>query len=342
MGNDYKYRPRCWSQSRATTWARCQRRFELQYIIGPSAFRAGATPIARESHRLSKLQTLSMALGTSLHKRAAEYARACRDGISPPALHDVRAAVSRDLNFIYTSSRKHRSDNRIDPRAWPRFYETEYGNGPSDDEIVKLKNRAAVCTANLHDLGLWKELRLAGPEGILAIDEPVHFDLGGISIFAAPDLAYVPAEGGPFTIVDFKSSMSARALDMSAIRQQVMVYALYLVVERGFDLVADTCEAKIVCLGDGSVHSMTLTDADLAQMVTVISRSADTIEEGGGYSLGGTDRKPCLPLAENRDECRRCPFLALCASELGIPVIPAKPATATSLTVAVAQPSSAA
>jgi hypothetical protein len=321
-----KARVRPWSRGRDEAWRACRRQYEWRYLVARSPNQAVKSVESREAYRLSKLQTLPMALGQSLHKRAAEYARACKEERAIPTLAESREAVRADLNAIYVSSKRHGDANRQNPSLYPRFFEAEYSGGPSPDEIARTRSRIAICTENLHGLPLWSTLQECGAESIIALDEPVTFRLGDTEICVAPDLVYRRSLVEPFVVVEFKSSVSSVSLDLATIRRQVCVYGLYLTLERGLDLIDGAFEAEIVCFGDGLTHRIQITESELVETVKEIARSADTIEEEGGYSVSQTTRQH--PMATDPRLCSRCFFQSLCAPEFRWAPIPSNPTRA--------------
>ena len=306
----------------------CPRRYELRYVVGAGGWRSDASPLARTAYRLSQLTTLSQALGAALHRRAAEYAAACRDGLPLPTLKQSRDRTAGELNWLYAASKRHRADNERDPRTWPMLFESFYWNGPSREQIDRVRAKCERSLINLHACSLWSEVGALEPHQILIVDRLDDFMLDGVQVFAAPDLVFQPDDGSAPIIVEFKSGSVATAQDLDDVKAQLSVYGLFLARSTPAALEDGGCKARLILLDDGSEYEFDITAVDLDRAAARIRSSAQAIADGGGFpDFGERDRLARLPLTTDRSICKWCEFRAVCWPQLDqIPA--AEPASA--------------
>ncbi len=75
--------------------------------------------------------------------------------------------------------------------------------GQLEREIDRINEKIPTCTANLLAVADWEIVAECGGDGCVLIPDFAHFYLGGVKVFAAPDLVYI-AEGR-LHVIDWKS-----------------------------------------------------------------------------------------------------------------------------------------
>jgi predicted RecB family nuclease len=132
-----------------------------------------------------------------------------------------------------------------------------------------------------------------------------------VFVWAVPDLVVIPARGVP-AVLDWKTGRAS----IDGAFAQLAVYGLF--VEHALEVPFPSAgyEGQIADLTSGDVSSVVLDSEALRDAEDRIrvsqGRMRALAEEAGG------DPFACPPPAE-RGRCRTCPFLELCAPELGIP-----------------------
>ena len=305
-----------WSLARHQAWAECRRRYAWRYLVGSGGWRAKAEPVERTAYRLGKLTSLAAALGQSLHRRAAEYALACRERRPLPTMREARQRTRADLNFLVDASRRHRQDHLRDPRRWPMAHEWYYWGGATAEQIARTRERMERCLVGLQQSAVWPELRRCEPHDILVIDSFSEFPLEGVLVQCAPDLAFRPDASSPPVLVDFKSSPSD-TFDFDEARLQLALYALWLSRGRRVPLIDDCCEGRLIFLADGTERQLWLTSTDLEDAAQLVHDSAADIAAGGGYPTHQEPHTPSeFPMNPEPRRCAWCPFTELCAPEV--------------------------
>jgi hypothetical protein len=302
--------PLAWSLARQAVFDRCRRRYLLRYYVGWGGWSIDAPPLTRLAYALSKLTTLQLALGASIHEAARDIATAVLNRRPRPALQEIRTRIRGTLNAVVRSSRDVEAF-LLQPRINPMLQEVYYGGGLSAEAIARTAERLDLCTEALVRTPLWEEIESLPPSSILLIDTLEIHRLDGTPVYAAPDLAYL---SGPktATIVDFKTG-NAREED---IRSQLALYAL-AVREKLGTAAPESWRGRAILLEQDTELTCDLTTEDL-DYARVHARE--------GYSamlamlLDEETNIPCppeaFPLTARRGSCPACPFWAICEDEV--------------------------
>lgn len=304
--------PFSWSHSRDRTLSECARRYYWATYGSWLGWMDDAEEAVRVAYRLKQLSTLSGTLGQEVHERAREIATAIRDGKDRPPLDDCMDRTRAALNRVWRGSRDMDGFLRA-PKRSPMLLESYYRLPITNDRLAALRAKLQRCLTHLYTWPGWGALEDLGPDRILLYEPTDPAEIGGVQVYAAPDLVIC---GDRVRIVDWKTGNTEGAM------QQLACYALYL-RERGsiegFDGVA---QGHVVSLDTGEEDVIEITPAHLARAE---QRIRDSVWKMRGYIVGmdpernepvGRDRF-ALPVATDR--CQWCPYYELCEQELSAP-----------------------
>lgn len=180
-----------WSHSRETTLQACARRYYYRYLLTRGGWKRSAPARTRLAYVLSRLTTLDLALGTVLHMLAARIACRVLSGRTPPPVDVLRAFARAHLNGLIRNGRDLKSFS-ADPAGHPVLLEAYYERELQDGQIKRVREKLERCTAHLAESTVWPELASCEPRQVHSIDAPSAFTVAGITVWAAPDLVYLP------------------------------------------------------------------------------------------------------------------------------------------------------
>ena len=182
----------------------CPRSYYFRYYLSHNGWLDDAPERSRLAYRLGKLTSLDALFGQEMDERAREIERRVRAGLSPPSLVELEEATRRTLRAAWKSSRDERTAFERSPKRTVMLRSFYLDDSPPDQrEIERINEKIPTCTANLVAVADWEIVAGCGGDGCVLIPDFAHFYLGGVKVFAAPDLVYV-AEGR-LHVIDWKS-----------------------------------------------------------------------------------------------------------------------------------------
>ncbi|CAA9336282.1 MAG: hypothetical protein AVDCRST_MAG68-3379 [uncultured Gemmatimonadetes bacterium] len=302
--------PHPWSHTRETTLRACPRRYYYRYLLTRGGWSRSAPPRVRLAYVLSRLTTLDLALGNILHALAARIAhRVLAGGPTPPAQVLWQNARAQ-LNALVRNGGD-LAAFADDPVHHPVLLEAYYGRELPDGQVERVREKMERCTRHLAESTVWADLARCAPGQVHAVDAPAAFEVGGTTVWAAPDLAYTPASGPPI-ILDWKTGR----VGVESAVEQLGLYAAYARTRLNLPLPTTGYDGQVADLGTGERWSVPLTAA------TVDAAEARVRE--GAMAMAGMPDDPthpeteaAYPRTDHRDICRNCPFWAICEPETG-------------------------
>ena len=295
-----------WSQSRRATFQECPRKYFWQYYGSHNGWLRDASDEARAAWRLKKISNLHMTLGNVVHDIAAEAIQRVRGGEVPSGPELIEAGRAR-LNRAWQLAQR-REDWERSPGRHPMLMEFYRGTGPSQDLIVMIRERLYTCLRNLPASESFREAAESPQVEVKEVDRLDHLDLGGIKLYARPDLLF--KLGDAWRIVDWKTG--GRAAGHTA---QLRIYGVYL-RERA-DLQGGPIIGRLEYLSTGESISVPITDRDIGEERQSIGDSVAAmrtyLEEPLRNAAKPMDQ---FPLTDNRRWCSGCNFFELCEDEL--------------------------
>ena|GEM_PF-5835332 len=333
-----------WSHSRQYLYETCNRALYYSTELARGGWRRDATDDARAAYRLKSLTSLPLVVGTALHARAAELAKAIRASDPLPTLVAMRERTRHTLNHVWSSSQRRRAEWTLQPKQVPMLREHYYGLVPSADQLARTKDRVERALISLNGLALWGEIGALDPDNIALIDKlesyllpPRDGDVGGsVRVWAAPDLVVRYGDGGQIVVIDFKSGPVASG---SALKRHIAQVASYAVQLRVTGVLAEgeECRGLLVYLHDGTELPFTVTSDDIDAAAARIregalamslartmadhaamdavneARAADTPEADLPVIVERARREsPGYAMTPDRTKCRDCPFREVC------------------------------
>jgi len=212
-----------WSYSKAKTFRQCQRQWFYANVMANGVTK---DPVRRRVYLLGKLQTIAGWRGSIVD---SVIETAVVPGLQGRRLPDPEKLIARarrlyDLQLATALEHPLRYPDRTLKsygESFAAFYATEYGDGPSREELDRAWDEIETALRNLCAMrGLLN--RLCGAERLLA-QRSLQFQRFGVSVVAVPDLiAFYPDEAP--AIIDWKAHVFG-TMDAS---KQLGIYAIAL------------------------------------------------------------------------------------------------------------------
>lgn len=315
-----------WSHTRHRTFLECERRYYWQYLV-PGGWAPDAPPLAREVHLLKQLTSLYGVLGISLHNIARDGVLRVKRGEGPLTHETIFGRARAELNRVCLSSEDRGSFLRF-PSTHPMLQDVWLSGERNPETDRRVRERLHTCTAHLADHPIWEELRACEPSSIIAADSLSKFDVGGITVYAAPDLVYLPRPQN-VVIGDWKTGGSPEDDHMP----QIATYALWVRDKLGLPWAPGQWQGRIMDLLGGEDTWYDLREEDLDAAARRIRMAVSMMQEAtygeDGSSEPSIENFPVLP-PDRRRRCQGCVFFSLCEEELRStgPRFPASPSPA--------------
>ncbi len=299
-----------WSYSRARLLDRCERLYYEHYHGSRGGGAASAPARTQLAFRLKSLTTPRAELGRAIHRRAAEIARAIRDGAPLPTHADMLSATRMELEPIIMR-RSTDSAWLSDPARAPLLQEAYYGGmsrARRSQLLAELCERASRLLSALLDAPVWRAAGMAGAK-ILLIDEPLTATMDGLSVIATPDLV-LRLPDDRLIVVDWKTGETA---DMA----QVVLYAHAVQASLGLPIGGNGCDAWLMHLDRSALEAVTVVASEVDAVRAAVResvgrmRTLDTVVETN--ALGA--REHFRMAADPNTRCRRCRMFSLCSHE---------------------------
>lgn len=303
--------PLSWSRSRHEKLRICARRYYWHYYASWGGWEREADPTARRAYLLKQLTSLRPELGRAIHRRAFEIGFKVAQGLEAPPLRELLDRTREELNRVVVSSRDREAFVRR-PRDRAFLRSAWYGEGLDEGEVERVRERLEPVHRALHEHELWEAVR----DGTLVaerLDDPdvvadPRFEVGGVPVYAEPDLVLRRESDGRAVVVDWKSGEEHRDDAW-----QLAVQALAVRAETGDESFVGRAEY----LAGGRSLEIELGPDDLEEAEGRVRASLEEmlylVEEPERNAAGGKDG---FPLTENRKACRWCDFFELCEPEL--------------------------
>lgn len=292
-----------WSHTRSVMLRTCPRRYYFTYIAAPRGRTARASQQERDASVLSRLTSIPLALGTAVHARAREVARAVLAGAALPSAAELLERSRSELNQLWRASRQHEAFLRDAPGS-AMLAEVFYARDPGPETFTRARERLDRCTEALLDDPVWEELRGLPSASVHVLDRPLRWDHDGGSYWAAPDLVFT-GRTGRVVVLDWKTGRIG-----TDVERQLAVYAWFVAGRLRLPGADEGCEGRVAAL-DGGGDSCSIVTPDEA--ATAGSRARAELDHFRALPAGGVG---CFPLTSRRALCPHCPFWGLCESEL--------------------------
>lgn len=297
-----------WSFSRNQMFKSCARRYYYNYYGSHNGWEFSAPPSAALAYRLKKLTSLYLVLGDALHKSAEHIVERVIAGHDVPSADFVEEEVRRQLRRVWTSSQKAQELFMQRPNRVDMLHEFYYGMEISKQTIEKINLRATKVAKALVKSEIWEELRKPDTE-LVSCEQFDTFPLNGTPIYAVPDVLY-KTSAGQWVIVDWKTGE-----EVEENRDQVALYALYVVKKHGVEVEAIT--ARLEYLNLDTVESLNFT---MNELEAVEHSAIQSMEEMQNLLLDPEVNKPMpkekFALTDARGLCPWCNYYELCREEL--------------------------
>lgn len=298
-----------WSHTRSRTLRECARRYFYRYHGARGGWSPRAPVDARRAYQLSQLTTLDLVLGTTIHRCAAESARAIIARRSRPDVETFRKNVRQALNMVWRNARTPDAFF-ADPRRHPVLLGVYYGRGVGEASIQRIREKMDRCLVHLVEAPVWADLLACEPASVHVVDSPDAVALGDVSLWAAPDLVYTTPDGRTI-LLDWKTGPTAP----EEAQAQLSLYAAYAEAALGLSPGPLAFEGQVWDLSSGEVCVLPLGAPEIrAASVRLESESAEVRTRLARVEAVGVAE--AFPLTSERFRCSRCNFWELCEPEL--------------------------
>ncbi len=300
-----------WSHSRDGALLECARAYYWRFYGSHNGWLRDAPEEARLAYALKHLTTLPQVLGIAVHACARTSVLAVRAGLERPGFETLLALISDALNRAVLGSHRRAAFLR-DPKRTSMLRDAWYAGRQDSGALVAAATKGRRCVRALCDSSIWEELGRCRPEWIAAADAPEAFVHEGWPVYAGPDLVYRPG-GRRVVVLDWKTGDDGDA------ELQIPTYALYCRKVLGLRFRDGEWFGRVVNLATGADETREITRLDLLRAAERIRASV-----GAMHSLladveeNAPRAREAFPLApeDRRQQCRFCPFFALCEGEL--------------------------
>lgn len=312
-----------WSHTRHRTFVECARRYYWRYLV-PGGWAPDAPPLAREIHLLKNLTSLYGVLGITLHNIARDCTLRIKRGEDVLSPETILARARIELNRVCLSSEDRGAFLRF-PSTHPMLQEVWLHGERNPETDRRVRERLHNCTTHLAAHPVWEELRACEPSSIIAADSLSTFELGDITVYAAPDLVYSPRAEN-VVVGDWKTGGSPDDDHMP----QIATYALWVRDKLGVPWTPGQWQGRVMDLLTGEDLWYDLQEDDLDAAARRIRMGVSMMQEVtcgiDGTGAPSIDNFPVLP-PDRRATCQGCVFFQLCAEELRTtgPRFPASP-----------------
>lgn len=293
-----------WSHTRAETYRNCPRRYFYAYVSAPRGRAPDSAAPDRAAFVLSRLTSLDLALGATVHVRARELAVSALRRTPPGSFDELLGRSRQELNALWVNGR----DTQAfidDPTGRVGFEENFYERSPGPDRLGRLREKLGRCIASLREHPVWDLIRSAPRGAVRVIDRPVRWDSGGAMLWAAPDLV-VALPGERPLILDWKTGRE----HPGAVLRQLRTYAW-----------CASSALKVARSDEGSVGCAVFLDRSEERRIELGPEDLESVRRGAAADLQAfTDLAEAppsaFPLATVRASCPFCPYWVLCEPEI--------------------------
>ncbi len=294
-----------WSHSRHRLFRRCRRQYYWNYYGSWGGWRAVAPKEARLAYRLKQIVTLKMWAGDIVHRAIERYLRALRAGQSPTP-DEVREDARRMMNTEWSQSIKKHWER--DPKGSRNLFEHYYGQPIEKEERDALRERVFNCIQGFFDSESAGQVRQAGPERWLALEDLQQFEVMRHPVWVKIDVAAAigaDSKDSDALIVDWKTGNPS-----DDDRAQTMTYTLYAM--KAWGRPPDRIEGRMVYLRDGTETPMTFSAEDLIDHRESIMESMRAMQDQLRDPRANEAAFDDFPMTDEQYKCRQCNFFHLC------------------------------
>jgi hypothetical protein len=218
-----------WSISRQRKLDQCPRAYFYQYYLGWNGWLDDAPTDTRVAYRLGKLTSLDALLGQQIDVRARELEAAARAGRPLPSPEDLELRTRAALRQAWSRSKNGRVAFEQRPSKVVMLRSLYLGQD-TQPETDRLNDKTGPSMRGLLATSHWSRLHGAGGEGRVEVPDFARFLWDGITVFAAPDLAYV--RGDELHVIDWKTGREDDTQALQVLLQMWWVLETYPELER--------------------------------------------------------------------------------------------------------------
>jgi hypothetical protein len=308
-----------WSYSASRTFRQCQRQWFFKNI---AASGKANDPIRRRAFLLSKLQSLSAWRGKVVDDVISTMLVPALNRHGQITLKGLKERASDLFNRQLEFALSHPIDDpdlRVAEEGdeFALFYDMEYGQRPSDDEIAQAWSEVDQALTNLFKMERVRDGMKSA--SYLVAQRGLQFELmDGVTVLAYPDVIAFLSEGPPL-IIDWK----VHAFGQDDARLQLAIYAIALSrAKRHVDfpdqLIGDPTAIALIeaQLLTQSVREHQISEDEIIDAEEYMISSAYEIAnltEGKNFKdLSAKD----FQTAQFAESCQRCAFRTICWDNL--------------------------
>ncbi|MGL4106466.1 PD-(D/E)XK nuclease family protein [Clostridium sp. LP20] len=303
-----EYPEKSWSISKMKVIENCLREYYYTYYGSHNGWIWTATEEQKVAWRLKKLTNIWLMFGDKLHGIIKET---IKEGKSHTDNTFMKECMRTKLNEgVKESIIKFRNGSWDEYPKGEMLQEYYYGNKLEDKNITEIKERIDCCSENFFKSKTYLDI-LKSSAKVLEVDEG-NFDyiyVQGVKIFALIDALYIDEEGN-YIIVDWKTGKFSEHD-----RDQLLVYALYVIEKYGAPLEKIRGRVEYLLLGENAEYTFTHEDIDyinnrIHMDLNVIDAFLDD------ENLNKPRVKEDFLMCDNLNKCKKCKFRKLCLKKM--------------------------
>lgn len=297
-----------WSFSRHSTFDQCKKQYGYNYYVSHNGWLAyNVDQLSQHAYRLKKLVSLPILFGQVMHDLVAKSIQTFFERDEQPSLDDLEARARQQLNQAFIDSTRHREQWQAKPSRFTMLYDCYYGQGLQSEEVQKYAALIRPTLEHFLNSETWRALTKArGRYQFEQIEDFTTVTIEGTKVFVVLDLLLYDRLEEQFLIVDWKTGKPSEND-----RTQLVLYALYVMAEKGVPLEQITACNEYLATGERTVFQPNQLEVDALIDLFYIS-----VEQMKTYLTDEQENAP-LPLEQfERNEalwkCSRCNFKELC------------------------------
>ena len=295
-----------WSKSRDGLFKECKRKYFFNHYGFWNGWIAAEDERVKRIYYLKKLSGKEVWMGSVVHEVIEFILKKFRGGEEIGLSHALTILRKRMESDFEMSKLKEYTGFASKAH---RFFEDEYGIEISEEDKIKLFEKAEKCLRNFFNSDIFMEIRRTPVEDWIALEDFLSFDFEGTRVYLSIDFAM--RKGDEVVLYDWKTGGERKA----DYELQLSLYALYVAEKLGVSAEKIKAEMFYLALGEsGKVDSFEVDSGKLEGMRVYLRAS---ILEMKKLLRDVTENEAVEEDFEKSEGfwCSRCSFRKVCSGE---------------------------
>ena len=294
-----------WSVSRMKEFDFCLRHYYWRRYGSWGGSGARASSEAHEAFVLKYVTSLSLHLGSIIHRTCARFWRDRQKGKSLSEQEAQRTTI-RALYAGIGESERGGWQRRVS--SGTHLFEHVYGGDLSEERLARARDWITRSLGGFYNLDLVQRARSTDQTlEVVSVEKREHFELAGTTVHVVMDLV-VRGPDGEYVIWDWKSGDKKEANEF-----QGAVYALY--GQRAWKVPVERLRMRIAYLQPQVVQELVLTPEVLTETQARIQASIGAMRARLRDVEENVAHVDDFPMTDDLTLCSRCVFRRLCGRQ---------------------------